>query len=153
MIVSIKQTLRLALVAAIALPFAGCATLTADATKAGAAITRVVGGASKSLLAINQALAASAPSVSTLINGLEVADGYFQTIAATGVISKTAISLEQKSMAVVTAIANNPTTSVPAVANALAAALTNVQNLSAIGSTPKAVAIPATATTSAVPAA
>lgn len=135
---------------------AGCASYDSLVAGLGAKVQTGVANINTSLLATNQALAAAAPSVSSLVASIQTADGYFNTIAATGALGKAAQTAEANTMAVVNAIAANPPSSVASVANALAAALTNVQNLSQVPTqtalTVPVVAIPATPVSASVKA-
>lgn len=152
----------LSLKVAIALTAAGtlsaCAAYDSFVSGLPGKLATGIANVNTSLLATNQALAAAAPSVGSLLADIQVADGYFNQIAATGVISPAALKVEAKVMVAVNAIQANPPTSVAAVAAALAAAKTNIQNLSQVPTaaqgpvTVPVVAIPATSVSAAVPA-
>ena len=123
----------------------------------GAAVTSGATAVQSTLLQINTSLAAAAPSVQALVAYAQVALGYATQLQAAGLIPKASSTKLAQAAAVVNAIANNPPSSVASVVGALAAAKTNIQNLSAVPAavavTVPVVAIPASPVTAAVPAA
>lgn len=125
-------------------------------TEALEAIEDFFGGVQNDLLSINTALIAAAPSVSAVVADIGVAIGYANTLQTAGLLPKSSLPALADATAVVTAIANNPPSSIASVVGALAAAKTNIQNLSTVpaasAATISVVAIPATAVSAAVPA-
>jgi hypothetical protein len=119
------------IVAAVAMTFAGCAQLQTLSTIAGAA-----SAANSDLLAANTAIAKASPTVGAFITKhLAQADGYFQDVAATGVLSAAAIAQEQAAVAKVQSYATNMPTSVAGVAADLAQAFTTVQTMTHVPGT------------------
>jgi hypothetical protein len=142
----------------VALSLAGCsATGGLNFSGVGAAISAGASNVQSTLLSINTTLAAAAPSVEALVADAQVALGYANQLQAAGLIPKASSTKLAQAAAVVNAIANNPPSSVASVVGALAAAKTNIQNLSAVPAavavTVPVVAIPASPVTGAVPAA
>lgn len=145
-----------ALAAILALGGCSSTSFSGGANTLSADVSAVLGTAHTDLLAANTAIAAAAPSVEVAVADAQVALGYFNTIAGTGVLPPASVKVVAKTAAVLTAIANNPPSSLASVVQVIAAAKTNIQNLSTVPAAAPAtvavVAVPATATTPAIPA-
>lgn len=114
-----------ALVVASVVCLAGC-NVTLGSLESGVKMA-----AGKDLLAINTAIAKAEPSVAAFIQKhLKVADGYFQDIAKTGILSDAAIQSEAAAMVSAQKLAGSLPTNAPGVAAILAQAFTEVQTLS-----------------------
>lgn len=115
-----------ALAVAFAMSLAGCAAVTSLETKAVSAVTG-------DLLTINTAIAKAEPTVAAFVtNHLVVAEGYFNAIAATGVLSPAVINEEASIVAQIAALNGKLPTSVAGVAALLANAFTDIQNLTTV---------------------
>ena len=148
---------KILIVATVAASLAGCASGGTFWSNVSTSVGTAVGNVQSTLLSINTALAASAPSVEAIVADAQVALGYASQLQAAGLIPKASSAKLAQAAAVVNAIANNPPSSIASVVGALAAAKTNIQNLSAVPAavavTVPVVAIPASPVTAAVPAA
>ena len=147
---------KILIVATVAASLAGCASSGPFWATVSTDVGAAVGGVQSTLLSINTALAAAAPSVEAIVADVQVAIGYANQLQAAGLLPKASVAQLAKATAVVNAIANNPPSSIASVVGALAAAKTNVQNLSAVPAAVAVkvpvVAIPASPVTVAVPA-
>lgn len=149
------KRILLAGAAALGLATAACQSTggVPPATVVSNGIAYLANSVNGALLAVNTALAQSAPSIASIVADIQVADGYFQQLAPK--LSPAQTNAENKIMAVVNTIAANPPSSVAAAVGALAAAKTNVQNLStAPSAAPIAVVVapvPATPVSPAIP--
>lgn len=107
---------------AAALAFSGCAALNTFAGKA-----------TNDLLAINVAIAKAEPTVAAfIIRHISQADVYFQDVAATGVLSPAVIAKEAAIMTKVRGLNGSLPTSIAGIAQLLAQAFTDIQNLTTI---------------------
>lgn len=89
--------------------------------------------ATADLLKANVAIAKASPTVGAFITAhVAQADAYFQQIAATGVLSPTAIAAEQAAVSKLNAYAANTPTTVSGVAQDIASAFTAIQNLTTV---------------------
>lgn len=112
--------------AALALSVSACNSIQTD-------IASIDGTAQSALLRTNLALAKAAPTVGAFIDQhISQADGYFQQIVQTGLLSPSAIAAEKAAVAKIKGYAVNTPTTVAGVAADLATVFTTIQTLSTV---------------------